>query len=707
MSHPTRGPRTTPPERSRELLARTWSYLLSGAAVVPLSRDDLDRELGERLDELCAALHAEPFADRPVERIGERLVSLGYVGEAGLRVTVDVLGKGLLALPEFQPVEAHAQRVLLGVGALSCGFLAANRRSVFEQQESLQLSMLKAVRDARWNLRESEARFDEVVTSSASGVLVADLDGRLVRVNAAIAEMLGRPTDELVGSDLLDLVHPDSRKHLAEALRGLAAGERERVRQSQRLLRGNGDVARISLTVSLVRGGTGPDQPGHFVAVVEDGTELMLLQAELHRQALHDVSTGLPNRQFFTTHLESALRRADPVRGVTLYHLDLDAFGMVCNSLGRATGERLLVHVAQRLTSVLAHEKAMIARLDGDEFAVLVENTATTPDVGTTVAAINRELSEPVYLDGHGLAATVSVGVVRRPPPDSSPTEVLRSAEQALRRAKAGRRGQWELFDPEQGLADRATDLLAVRMPGALEQGELTARYAPVASLADGATTGVSARLLWERPDGAPVDHDACTGLAERTGLVLGLGEWHLATACGQVAWWRQSGFTGALHVGMTRHQWCDGDLVRRVRRVLGDTGLPADRLVVGMPVGVLAEPDAVDGLTVLAELGVGTSLDDFGLGPDDLAAVADLPVRLVRMSRRLVARQLAGDADHLAGLVPLVRAAGAEVLVDGLTTPGQAAWWHRAGAVGGSGPLHGEALEPHVVAARFGPRTG
>ncbi|MBY8854156.1 PAS domain-containing protein, partial [Saccharothrix sp. MB29] len=89
--------------------------------------------------------------------------------------------------------------VLLGVGALSCGFLAANRRSVFEQQESLQLSMLKAVRDARWNLRESEARFDEVVTSSASGVLVADLDGRLVRVNAAIAEMLGRPTDELVG----------------------------------------------------------------------------------------------------------------------------------------------------------------------------------------------------------------------------------------------------------------------------------------------------------------------------------------------------------------------------------------------------------------------------------------------------------------------------------------------------------------------------
>ncbi|MGM1065217.1 putative bifunctional diguanylate cyclase/phosphodiesterase [Saccharothrix sp. Mg75] len=707
MPQPTRRPQAAQPERGRELLARKWSYLLSGAVVVPLSRTDLDRELTERLDALCAALHAEPFEARPVERIGERLVSLGYVGEAGLRVTVDVLGKGLLALPEFQPAEAHAQRVALGVGALSCGFLAANRRAVFEQQESMQLSLLKAVRDAQWNLRESEARFDEVVTSSASGVLVTDLDGRVVRVNAALAEMLGRSTDELVGSDLLDLVHPDSRRHLAEGLRGLVSGDRERMSQAQRLLRANGDVARTSLTVSLVRGGAEPDQPGHFVAVVEDGTELMLLQAELHRQALHDVSTGLPNRQYFTTHLESALRRADPVRGVTLFHLDLDAFGMVCNSLGRATGERLLVHVAQRLKAVLAREKAMIARLDGDEFAVLVENTATTSDVGTAVAAINRELSEPVYLDGHGLAVTVSVGVVRRPPPDSSPTEVLRAAEQALRRAKAGRRGQWELHHPDQDLADRETDLLAVRMPGALEQGELVARYAPVAALADGAPVGVSARLRWERPGGEPVGHDTCAELAERTGLVLDLGEWHLATACGQVAWWRQSGFTGTLHVGMTRHQWCDGDLVRRVRRVLGDTGLPADRLVVGMPAGLPAEPEAVDGLTVLAELGVGTSLDDVGLGPDDLAAVADLPVRQVRVGRRLVARQLAGDADHLACLVPLVRAAGAEVVVDGLTAAEQAEWWHRAGAVAGSGPLHGEALEPQAVAAWFGTPTG
>ncbi|GAB2983272.1 putative bifunctional diguanylate cyclase/phosphodiesterase [Saccharothrix stipae] len=677
-------------------MARKWSYLLSGVVVIPLGRNELDREMRERLDELCAAVHdessTEPSSARPVERIGERLVGLGYVTEDGLRVTLDVLGKGLLALPEFQPVERYARGIVTVLGSMSAGFLAASRRAVFEQQEVMQLSLLKAVRDAQWNLRESEARFEEVVTSSASGILVVDLDGRLVRANAAIGDILGYTTEELTGFALDELVHPDSARVLAEAMRALVDGGQERVRQPQRLLRKDGDVARISLTVSLVRGAD--DQPGHFVAVVEDGTELMLLQSELNRQALHDVSTGLPNRQYFTTHLESALRRADPVRGVSLFHLDLDAFGMVCNSLGRQAGERLLVHVSQRLKAAVAREKAMIARFDGDEFAVLVENTATTPDVATTVAEINRELSEPVYFDERGLAVSVSVGVVRRPPPDWGPAEVMRAAEQALRRAKSGGRGQWELYHPGQDATVRRADELAVTMPGAWEQGEVEVRYRPVVDLAGRALVGVEAGLHWDRGDDS-LDHSTCAALAERSGLILPLGEWQLATACGQVRWWgqRSGRATVPLHVGLTRHQSRDGDLVRRVRRVLDDTGLPASRLTVGMPVAVSAESDAVDNLTVLAELGVGTSLDDFGLGPDDLAVAAELPVRSVRVARRLVERQARGEAEFLADLVPLARRAGVEVLVDGLATREQAEWWRAAGVAAGTGSFFGDPM--------------
>lgn len=185
---------TADPERERNLLARKWAYLLSGVTVVSLSREGLEAELRGLLDAFCANLLDGSADTAPAEGIGARLVSLGYVGEPGLRCTLEVLGKGLPSLAELRPPDRFAERIVLGLGALSCGFLIAHERSVLDQQEIMHLSLLKAVRDAQWNLKESEARFDEVVTTSASGIAVVGLDGRIVRANTALAEMLGRPS---------------------------------------------------------------------------------------------------------------------------------------------------------------------------------------------------------------------------------------------------------------------------------------------------------------------------------------------------------------------------------------------------------------------------------------------------------------------------------------------------------------------------------
>jgi diguanylate cyclase (GGDEF)-like protein/PAS domain S-box-containing protein len=674
--------------QSRELLARTWTYQLSGVALVPLTPEEVGRELRDQLDVLCSVLPRDPFDAAAVEQVGEHIVAMGYVGEDGLRRTVEVLGKGLPALPEFQPAGAPVERIALGIGALATGFLTANRRVVFEQQEQMNLALLKAVRDAKWNIRESEARFDEVVTSSASGIMIVGLDGRLVRTNGAIGDILGYTVDELTGTNLFDLVHPDTVEMLREAMRAVIEGGRDRVRQSQRLLRKDGDVARISLTASLLRDPDGA--PNHFVSVVEDGTELMLLQGELSRQALHDVLTGLPNRQFFSTHLESAVRRADPVHGVTLLHLDLDAFGMVCNSLGHGAGERLLVHTAQRLKSVLAREKAMIARFEGDEFGILVENTAATPDLATITAAINGVLAEPVYVDGHGLAVSTSIGVVQGVPGTrEDPAELLRAAGQALRRAKSKGRGQWELFDPNEDSADRAAQALAVTMPGAWEQGDITVRYRPVVRLADGGVAGVEAVLHWAGPAG-PVPHERCVELAERTGLILPLGGWLLGSACDQARWWQRNGATSPLTVALTAHQARDADLVSRVVQVLDRARLQASKLVLSVPVDVVRVPEVADNLGVLTEMGVRTALDDFGLGPDDLAAAQDHSVHAIRVAGRLVDHQTRTRADYVVALVPALRDIGAVIVVDGISTAEQATWWREAGADLATGPHFG-----------------
>jgi len=664
--------------RARLTLARKWSYRLLSCVAIPMGSEELGHELSGRLDALCEMLHQEPFSIDAAEQAGVDLAGLGHLGKLGLRCTTEVLGKGLLALPEFQPVERYAERIALAMGALGCGFTDANTESVLAQQESMQRSLLKAVRDANWNLKESEARFNEVVTSSASGVLIVDLEGRLLRVNAAVGDILGHAPDELTGTPLLDLIASGFGEMLQEALADLVDGTAERIKQSQRMVRKDGEPARLTLTASLLRGAD--DEPSYFVVVVEDGTELALLQGELNRQALHDVLTGLPNRQFFTTHLETVLRRADPEFGVTVFHLDLDAFGLVCNSLGGRVGEQLLQHVARRLRALMSREQAMVARFDGDEFGIVVENTATTPDIATTMAAINADLAEPIFVDEHGLAVSVSAGVVHRPSPDVDPVELLRMADLALRQAKKDQRGQWELFHGNHDTDRRRDHALAVVMPGAWEQGDIGVCYRPVRVLATGDLAGVEAVLHWDLSD-------RCAELADQTGLILPMGEWLIRIAAGQAQWWRQRGeLDEQFGIRLTRHQATDGDLVARLAKVFEETGMPPARLTLTMPVGVLDVAGAAENLSTLADMGVRIALDEFGLGPRDLAWLSELPIVSVSVSDDLVQRRDARSA----ALIPAVHEMGVNLCVGGIETAEQAKWWTEAGADLGIGAYFG-----------------
>ncbi|MGW4211973.1 putative bifunctional diguanylate cyclase/phosphodiesterase [Lentzea sp. NPDC004789] len=648
-------------------MARKWSYLISSVVVVALSRDELDAELGAQLDALCAALHNEPFDPAPFEEVGERLVALGYVNEPGLRRTVDVLGKGLLALDEFRRTDQHTVRVVGGIGALACGFTAARARSILDQQESMQRSLLKAAHDAQRDQRHSEAKFEGFASSSTSGVLIVGLDGRLIWGNDAIGDILcGAPEP---GTRLAELIAPTSIVVFREMMEKVLAERDEFEREPMQLVRADGEFAKVTLTASLLRDDEG--RASHVLVIADDDTELALLQGELRKQSLHDVLTGLPNRQFFTSHLETVLRRADPEFGVTIFHLDLDAFGLVCNSLGARVGEHLLQHVARRLRALMSHERAMIARFDGDEFGIVVENTAATPDIATTMATINADLAEPTYVDDHGLAVSVSAGVVHRPSPDIDPVELLRTADLALRQAKRNRRGQWQLFHTNQDAAERRDAALAVVMPGAWEQGDIGVRYQPVRVLATGDLAGVEAVLHWDLSD-RPAE------LADASGIILPMGEWLMRIAAGQSQWWRQRGeLDQQFGVRLTHHQATDADLASRVAKVLHDTDMPHGRLTISMPVGVLEVAEALDNMTTLADMGVRITLDDFGLGPRDLAWLSELPVVSV-----LVPPDLARRLDpRSAALIPAVHEHGVRICVNGIDTEAQAKWWNDAGA--------------------------
>nr|WP_232327957.1 EAL domain-containing protein [Kibdelosporangium sp. MJ126-NF4]CEL15362.1 diguanylate cyclase/phosphodiesterase (GGDEF & EAL domains) with PAS/PAC sensor(s) [Kibdelosporangium sp. MJ126-NF4]CTQ95599.1 diguanylate cyclase/phosphodiesterase (GGDEF & EAL domains) with PAS/PAC sensor(s) [Kibdelosporangium sp. MJ126-NF4] len=673
--------------RERDKLARKWAYLMCHNTYIPLSQQELEDQLRDMVAQLVVAVRAEPADTGLAERLTERLVAMNCADSVCLRCTVDVLGRGLLQSRQLRDVARLAEKVIAVIGAIAASFAESIRKSVFTQQEEVEEALVMAVRDARWNLKASEARFDEVATCSSSGIVITDLTGRFIRANHSFGQIVDYTTAELANLSLFDLVHPDEASYLREAYQAVLAGEHERFRHGQRLVRQDGELARVSLTATVLR--DGDNQPRHFVTVVEDGTELKLLQNELSRQALHDVLTGLPNRQFFTTHLESMLRRADPALGVTLYHLDLDAFSLITGGLGRRTGDLLLIAVAERLKAVLAGEKAMVARFDGDEFAIVVENSPSTPDVLSMIASINDELSEPVYIEDYGVAATASIGVVDRPPRTMDPTELLRASDMTLRRAKSNGRRQWELFHPEQHERDRRTFRLAAAMPGAWENGELSVDYRPIVRLTDKEVVGTEAVLRWDHPEYGLVYDNRCLELAEESGLILALGPWLLRTACEQVRWDRAI----PLSVNLTAQQSSDGDLVGEVARVLRETGMPPERLWIGMPVQALLadKGEAMDNMKLLADNGVQTVAVDFGGTSGDMVCVEDLPLRAVRVAPWLTAREPVSGSPvthSLLDMASLVHLSGAQVIVDGVYSEERAQWWRNAGADFAQGAL-------------------
>ncbi|HEX5406896.1 MAG TPA: EAL domain-containing protein [Pseudonocardiaceae bacterium] len=674
-------------DRERLLVARKWAYQLRGSTYLPMPWRDVENELLGMVNTLFDALLHGPLDAQPVDTTAIRLVGMNCVGQAAFQRTMDVLGKAMLKQPELHGIRHLPEKVVSLLGTLSASYVDAIQRHTLAQQEALNRTMILIGRDSRAGMRAAEARLAAVLDTSPTGIAITDPDCRFLRTNQALCALLGHSPGEFAELTLFDLLAPEDEESIRTARDQLLDGDMTRLRQRRMLVNKAGDKVPVTLAGMRLREECLPDR---LVLIMQDDSELRLLQNQLTRQSLHDVVTGLPNRQFFTTRLESTLHRVDQRTGATVYHLDLDAFAMVADGLGRQVGDQLLKVVADRLKAVVADEQAMVARLDSDEFAILVENRPDTPDIATTVSRINDELAEPVYIDGQGVTVSTSIGVVHRPRGDVDPTELLRASDLALRRAKRHGRRQWELFDENLDERDRARFNLATTMPSAWELGEVQLDYRPQVALASGAVVGLEPVLRWDHPTFGVVAHQQCVELAEQTGLMLSLGDWMLHSACAQIRRWSRLNLPPVIE--LSDSQAVDPDLVGRVLRILAEGGLPPSQLRLGIPVHLLHgdRPEPTEHLRVLADAGVGVVLSGFGSTATDLVFLEDLPVTAVRIGERLATAQAQRGPSlldkALSGMITIVHEAGGTVAVDGVHTAAQADWWRTAGADTGLG---------------------
>ncbi|TCO46534.1 GGDEF domain-containing protein [Actinocrispum wychmicini] len=397
--------------RQRERLVRRWASLVTSTSHVPLPPAEFEQRLADMLDDLVDIVRSDP---RLAVDCGAELVEAGCTDPVSIQSTMDALGPGLLTLPELRPTDRLADKVVQTLGAMAAGYAAELRRLTFAQQETMSVVLRRTLAEVQRNLRTVTTQFDHVVAGSASGVALTDQHGHVLRANRKLADILGYPETELAGLTVFDVL-PD-----------LLTG-----RKNQTVVRKDGETTQVTLR-SLESVG---DQ---WVIILEDRSELDLLHGQLTHQALHDMVTRLPNRQYFTSTLESTLTRT----ALAVYHLDLDGFKNVTHGLGRESGDHLLNLTAHRLTTVVADAKAMVARFHADEFALLLENP---PDPHEMAARIAAELNE----------ISACIGIVHRPQRHTTATDVLASAELALARAKRFGPGQWSLANPLEDAKDR------------------------------------------------------------------------------------------------------------------------------------------------------------------------------------------------------------------------------------------------------------
>ncbi|MEU4744918.1 diguanylate cyclase, partial [Actinosynnema sp. NPDC023658] len=411
-----------------------------------------------------------------------------------------------------------------------------------------------------------------------------------------------------------------------------------------------GDPMWTDVALSVVRDEDG--RPRWHVAVVEDTTEQRVLRDYLRHQALHDVLTGLPNRQSFLPKLEQVLSRPG---SITLCYLDVDSVAIVNDGLGYEAGDELLKVVARRLTAVVADEDATVARIGGDEFVVLIEDSPTTPGISALAEAIEAALVEPVSLAGHGVGVSAGMGFVRTSARGSDAMALLRQAHSTLRRAESGGKGQWGIYDAGQDARDRTRSSLIATMPGALQNGEIALDYVPVER--DDERVAVALRLRWHEAEYGPVSHEECLRFADELGLGGQLAEWVLDEACGFAA-----AEDVAVSVRLSPDQSRDPDLTALVAEALRDAGLPPSRLWLSLSARALTEDlDAVeDNLTALADMGVRRLLHDVTFALPELSAVERHGLYGVEPAvppREALAQRA------LAAVLPLVRAGGALVV--------------------------------------------
>jgi diguanylate cyclase (GGDEF)-like protein len=421
------------------------------------------------------------------------------------------------------------------------------------------------------------------------------------------------------------------------------------------------------------------DEIGELAGAIETLREAMVerghlrdirdMAVDLAHMAHHDPLTGLPNRALLMSTLEEAARGLDDGRLFNVLMLDLDRFKSINDTMGHASGDNLLVAIADRLVTVLAPGD-LVARLGGDEFAIIqqVERNPTV-EARKLATRLLDAVASGIALDGQELVVGTSIGIACAPLHGDAASELLKKADLALYRSKASGRGLFSFFQNGMDMAVQDQHALELDLRLALQRDEFEVHYQPIVGLATMTTCGFEALVRWRHPQRGLVPPDQFIPLAEETGMIVPLGQWILDRACRDAASWPDH---YRLAVNLSPVQIQKAGLADAIARALQASGLPAGRLELEVTeTVVLAGAESIDMLCALQASGVGIVLDDFGTGYASLSNLVSLPFSKIKIDRSFVANLTSQQNCRaiVAAITGLARGLDMDVTAEGVET--------------------------------------
>ena len=538
-----------------------------------------------------------------------------------------------------------------------------------------------------------------IFEATRDGLLILDEAFRVVTANPGYQEMTGFREEELVGMrpQVLDIMAVDqqTQTQIADALR-----ETGQWRGDLHTRGKDGSVIYLFANIIALHGEAG--RPVHYVVACSDLTAIRKAEKDLQYLAHFDRLTGLPNRALATDRLEHAISRGRRERNkLALLFIDLDDFKRINDTLGHRAGDEVLKVAANRMRNQVRNMDT-VARFAGDEFMVVLERIDEVENAASVARKLIAALSQPMLIEGRSISVGASIGIGIYPSDGEDQDALIQAADTAMYAAKNAGRNGFAFYSAQMTEQVRSIMMREQELREALRRNELRLFFQPQIRLNDMAVEGMEALIRWQHPQRGLLTADEVIPFAERSELIVDIGEWVLMEACRQIVAWQALGLPRfRVAVNASPAQMRDGRLLRSIDAAIKTYGVTPGILEIEITENVSqSDPDSIATLEALQKMGVSVSIDDFGIGYSCLSSLKSLPIQRLKIDRAFISG-LPNDRNDVMlteTIIAIAHRLNLNVVAEGIETAEQSAFLraHHCEAVQGfyyAKPMSAEAV--------------